>query len=168
MIRILYSDFQRKAELYSGHADCKSLLKSFLSDGASAVVLYRLMRLLQTFRLTPLAYIVQWLNKAVNGCLIGIRAEFGPGFVLIHPVGVVINSAVRGGTGVMIESGVVIGDNRGRSPALGNEIFIGSGAKIIGNVTLGDGTKVGANAVVTKDVPAGNLALGVPATNRPL
>jgi serine O-acetyltransferase len=99
----------------------------------------------------------------LNGCVIGVRAQFGPGLILIHPVGVVINSSTRGGTNVWIESSVVIGDNRGQSPVLGDDIFIGSGAKIIGGVTLGNGARVGANAVVLKSVAPGVTVVGIPA-----
>jgi serine O-acetyltransferase len=106
------------------------------------------------------------INKWMNGCVIGTRAEFGRGLVLIHPVGVVINSSVTAGMNVWIESGVVIGENRGKSPRLGNDIFIGSGAKVVGDIRLGDGSRIGANAVVLKDVPPGATAVGVPAVIR--
>ena len=96
-----------------------------------------------------------------------MKAQFGPGFVLIHPVGVVINSSVRGGRNVWLESSVVIGENRGGFPRLGDDIFVGSGAKIIGAVAVGDRARVGANAVVLHDVPAGHTALGIPARMRP-
>jgi serine O-acetyltransferase len=99
----------------------------------------------------------------LNGCVIGVRAQFAPGFILIHPVGVVINSAIRGGRNVWLESGVVIGDNRGSSPVLGDDIFVGSGAKILGGVTLGSGARVGANAVVMHDVAANATVVGIPA-----
>jgi serine O-acetyltransferase len=95
--------------------------------------------------------------------VIGLRAQFGPGFVLIHPVGVVINSSTRGGRNVWLESGVVIGDNRGLSPVLADDIFVGAGAKIIGGVTLGSGARVGANAVVLKSVGPGVTVVGIPA-----
>jgi len=98
--------------------------------------------------------------------VIGVKARFGPGFVLIHPIGVVINSSVRGGSNVWLESGVVIGDNRGRSPVLGDDVFVGSGAKVIGGLTVGNRAQVGANAVVTRDVPADVTVVGIPA--RPL
>jgi serine O-acetyltransferase len=74
---------------------------------------------------------------------------------------------VRGGSNVFIESGVVIGDNRGSSPVLGDNVFIGSGAKIIGNVKIGSFTFIGANAVVLKDVADGSTAVGVPAKSFP-
>jgi serine O-acetyltransferase len=99
--------------------------------------------------------------------VIGVKARFGPGFVLVHPIGVVINSAVRGGSNISLESGVVIGDNRGGVPVLGNDVFVGSGAKIIGGLTIGSGARVGANAVVLHDVPAGATAVGIPARCKP-
>lgn len=156
-------DLRAKQALYSQYGESCSLLKAALSDGTSATVLYRVQAALARWRLAPLALIAHWLNKFLNGCVIGVRAQFGPGFVLIHPVGVVINSATRGGRNVWLESGVVIGDNRGRCPQLGDDIFIGSGAKVIGGVTLGSGSRVGANAVVLHDVAAGVTVVGIPA-----
>ena len=81
----------------------------------------------------------------------------------MHPVGIVINSKVSGGINITLESGVVMGDAKGASPLLGNTIFIGSGAKIIGGMTIGDAVNIGANAVVVKDVPSNTTAVGVPA-----
>ena len=82
----------------------------------------------------------------------------------MHPQGIVINSKVKGGRNIILESGVVIGDEKGRSPRLGDNIFVGAGAKIIGDLEVGDNVKVGANAVLTKAAPAGATMLGVPAT----
>lgn len=160
---MLLSDLRAKQALYSQYGGRCSLLKAALTDGTSANVLYRAQSALTRWRLTPLALLPHWLNKVMNGCVIGVRAQFGPGFVLIHPVGVVINSSTRGGRNVWIESGVVIGDNRGRSPVLADDIFVGSGAKIIGGVVLGSGARVGANAVVLKDVQPGTTVVGIPA-----
>ena len=96
-------------------------------------------------------------------CIIGRGAEFGPGLVLIHSTGVVINGSVRGGSGIHIEHQVTIGADQRISPTIGDEVFIGAGAKIIGNVKVGNGARVGANAVVVEDVPQGRTAVGVPA-----
>ena len=74
-----------------------------------------------------------------------------------------INSKVRGGQRIIIESGVVIGDEKGKSPELGDNIFIGSGAKIIGDIKIGSNIKVGANAVVVKSAPSNATLLGIPA-----
>lgn len=164
---LIASDLAHKRAVFAADGAEVSKLRIFMSDGTSANILYRTTHWLGGYRaLWPLAFAVQWLNKWLNHCVIGIGADFGPGFVLMHPVGVVINSKVRGGRNVVLESGVVIGDEKGRSPELGDDVFVGAGAKVIGPVTLGDGCKVGANAVVVHSVPAGATVVGIPA--RPL
>ena len=163
---MLLTDLRAKQALYSQYGQRCSLLKALFTDGTLANALYRLQAALSRWHLAPLALLPHWLNKVINGCVIGVRAQFGPGFILIHPVGVVINGSARGGRNVWLESGVVIGDNRGRSPVLADDIFVGSGAKIIGGVHLGSGARVGANAVVLKDVAPGSTVVGIPA--RPL
>lgn len=162
-LRYLYSDLKAKQELYQQYGGKVLLVKVVLSDGTLANFLFRLQSTLVSLKLKPLALVPHLLNKWINGCVIGVGASFGPGLVLIHPIGVVINSSVRGGRNVQIESSVVIGDNRGGSPTLGNDVFLGSGAKVIGPLHIGDGARVGANAVVLKDVPSGATAVGVPA-----
>jgi len=67
------------------------------------------------------------------------------------------------GDDIVLESDVVIGAEKGLSPRLGNRIFLGSGAKILGGIELGDDVTIGANAVVIKDVPSNVVAAGVPA-----
>ena len=163
----LMADLRAKQALYSQYGQKCSILKAVLTDGTLANALYRAQAALCRWRLAPLALIPHWLNKLLNGCVIGVRAQFGPGFVLIHPVGVVINSSTRGGRNVWVESGVVIGDNKGLSPTLADDIFIGSGAKIIGGIKLGSGARVGANSVVLHDVPAGVTVVGIPARALP-
>jgi len=159
----LRDDLLAKQALYSQYGDKHSMIRIILADGTLANVLYRLQSALVRWHLTPLALLAHWFNKWLNGCVIGVHAQFGPGLVLIHPIGVVINSAVKGGRNVRIESGVVIGENRGRFPVLGDDLFIGSGAKIIGEVVLGTGARVGANAVVLRDVAPGTTVVGIPA-----
>lgn len=163
----LRADLQHKREIFQADSGVEmSSLRLWLSDGTGANVLYRIMRWTADKRLTPIAYLFQYINKLLNGCLIGIHADFGPGFVIMHPVGVIINSKVRGGTNITLESGVVIGDNKGLSPVLGNDIFVGAGAKIFGDIKIGNGVKIGANAVVCKSAAEGALMLGVPAEPR--
>jgi serine O-acetyltransferase len=103
------------------------------------------------------------LNGVFCHCIMGRGAQFGPGFVLVHSMGVVINGRVRGGSNVYIEHQVTIGAERGESPILGSDIFIGAGAKVIGAVRIGDGARIGANAVVVDDVPEHCTVVGIPA-----
>jgi serine O-acetyltransferase len=157
------ADLKRKQQLFANDGAQVSLLRILLADGTSANIFYRCMRWCDKYKLFPLAYGFQLLNKLLNGCVIGIKAHFDTGFVIMHPIGVVINSKVTGGHNITLESGVVIGDEKGLSPQLKNNIFIGAGAKIIGSLTIEDNVKIGANAVVTKTAPQGTTMLGIPA-----
>lgn len=159
MWKLLQSDIRAKAEWLYGSSSWRSLLKALCTDGTFAMICYRLMQACQRRRLVPLAMI---FNK-INPCVIGRNADFGPRFVLIHSNGVFINSSVRGGSDIYVEHQVTIGAEKQQAPVLGDDIFIGAGAKILGGIRIGNHVKIGANAVVTKDVPDGATVVGVPA-----
>lgn len=162
--RDIRTDLRLKATwCYGRSGGLGTFLRLLSTDSTMAMVVYRLMQWARRHRLVPLEMVMNRVNGIFSGCIIGRGAEFGEGFVLIHAGGVVINGAVRGGDRIYVEHQVTIGAERGRSPVLGNDIFIGAGAKIIGPVTIGDGARIGANAVVVHDVPAGATVVGVPA-----
>jgi len=81
---------------------------------------------------------------------------------LPHPFGIVVSSGVTFGDDVVIGHQVTIGNRNGimATPKIGNRVYIGAGAKILGPVTIGDDAMIGANAVVTKNVPAGGIVVG--------
>jgi serine O-acetyltransferase len=162
-VKYLQSDIKQKQKTLADEGYQVSMIRTLVSDGTSANALYRLTSWLVKYKLSPLALITLWLNRVINGCVIGAGAKFDKGFVIMHPVGVVINSKVSGGKNIIIESGVVIGDEKGQAPVLGSNIFIGAGAKIIGGISIGDNVKIGANAVVVKSVPDNSTAIGIPA-----
>ena len=92
------------------------------------------------------------------------EAKLGRGLMLPHPNGVVIHEDAVIGDDCMIMQQVTIGMiGEDCVPRLGNNVYVGAGAKIIGKVEIGDGARIGANAVVTKDVPANFTAIGIPA-----
>jgi len=163
LFHLIKSDFTRKQAIFLVDGFDVPMWKILLSDGTAANIIYRLMQFFSRCGLLPLAILFQYLNKLLNHCVIGVKADFSNGFVIMHPVGIVINSKVSGGINITLESGVVMGDAKGASPLLGNTIFIGAGAKIIGGMIIGDVVNVGANAVVVKDVPSNTTAVGVPA-----
>lgn len=165
-ISLLRSDIKAKAIWLYGGARSRDVIKTLLTDGTGAMILYRLMQASQRCHLSPLAMFFNKLN-VFGGCIIGRRADFGPGFVLIHSNGVVINTSVRGGHDIKIEHQVTIGAEREESPILGDDVFIGAGARILGAIRVGSNVRIGANAVVVKDVPDGVTAVGVPAQYRP-
>lgn len=160
---LIVADLRAKAQWCYENKSWPAILKTCLTDGTAAMIWYRLMQWSRRWRLTPLEMIFNKLNAICCNCIIGRGAEFGPGFVLIHATGVVINGQVRAGEQVYIEHQVTIGAERRESPLIGNRVFIGAGAKIIGSVRIGDEARIGANAVVVDDVPEGATVVGIPA-----
>ena len=94
-----------------------------------------------------------------------LATRIGGGLMLPHPTGIVIHPKVSIGPNCMIFQNVNLGSNRGRGgvPVIGGHVDIGPGACVLGGVTIGDHAVIGANAVVLQDVPAGAVAVGVPA-----
>ena len=161
---MLVQDLRAKARLKYRNDQRSAMMKVLSTDGTLAMILYRLMQGSREAGLGPLEMLFNKLNSTLGSCIIGRGAEFGPGFVLFHSNGVVINGRVRGGRNIHIQHEVTLGDDdHGQTPVLGNDVYLGAGAKIIGGVTIGDGTRVGANAVVVNDVPSGATVVGIPA-----
>jgi serine O-acetyltransferase len=162
-LTMLRADLRLKA-LWLYESDSRAaLLKTVVTDGTTSMILYRLMQWSGRRRLWLLEMLFNKLNTICGNCIIGRGAEFGPGFVLIHSSGVVINGRVKGESNIYIEHQVTIGAERRDSPLLGSDIFIGAGAKILGAVQVGDGARIGANAVVIDDVLAHTTVIGIPA-----
>lgn len=103
--------------------------------------------------------------KFWTGIEIHPGAQIGRRLVIDHGVGVVIGETAVIGDDVLIYHGVTLGgrtlDPVKRHPTVGDRVIVGAGAKLIGNITIGNDCRVGANAVVTKDMPAGTVAVGV-------
>src|SRR5436305_3430548 len=124
------------------------MLRMGFSDGTTAQLLYRAMRFCQTHYLKPLAILLYRLNAAVGHSVIGRGAEIGPGFVILHSFSIVINTSVRAGRNLIVEHEVTIGADNGQSPTLGDNVFIGAGAKVLGGIRIGSNVKIGANSLV--------------------
>ena len=163
LFNTLRKDLGHKAEWYELPQSATSIFRICFSDGSFCQILYRAMRFCQLHSLKPVAYLLYRTNVILYGAVIGRGAEFGEGFVLLHTVGTVINSEATAGKNLVLEHGVTIGAEKGRSPSLGDNVFVGAGAKIIGAVKIGSDVKIGANAVVVTDLPDGATAVGVPA-----
>jgi serine O-acetyltransferase len=163
LLKLVQSDLCAKAEWCYQSTHSRAILKTLLTDGTVAMLCYRLMQWARRWKLVPLEMFFNKWNVLFCNCIIGRGAEFGRGFVLVHSTGVVINGRVRGGEHVYIEHQVTIGAERRQSPLLGDHVFIGAGAKVVGSVTIGSHCRIGANAVVISDVPDGATAVGIPA-----
>src|SRR5579863_4403094 len=101
------------------------------------------------------------ISQALSGIRISLDSEIGPGLVIHNFGGVIVHGRV-GKNCVFVPGAQMIsaGDGKGRGyPTLGNGVYVGAGAKILGNVVIGDQARIGANAVVIGDVPAGAVVL---------
>ncbi|MCB1263789.1 MAG: serine O-acetyltransferase [Mycobacterium sp.] len=141
-------------------------------SGLHAIWAYRLAhRLWSRPGLRGAARVLSQLTRFLTGIEIHPGARIGRRFFIDHGMGVVIGETTEIGDDVMIYHGVTLGGRsleRGkRHPTLGNGVTIGAGAKVLGPVVIGEDSAVGANAVVTHDVPKDSIATGIPAVIRP-
>jgi serine O-acetyltransferase len=135
--------------------------------GFHALLVHRLAHWLWESRLKWLARLTSHLGRFLTGIEIHPGARIGRRFFIDHGMGVVIGETAEVGDDCTLYHGVTLGGtswNKGkRHPTLGNGVVLGAGAKILGPITIGDGARVGSNAVVVKSVPPGTTAIGIPA-----
>ena len=116
------------------------------------------------------ARLLSQVSRSVTGVEIHPGAQIGRRFFIDHGMGVVIGETAEVGDDVLLFHGVTLGGRSmkrvERHPTIGNNVIIGAGARVLGPVYIGDGVQIGANCVVVKDIPAGAVATGVPATVR--
>jgi serine O-acetyltransferase len=142
------------------------------SPGLHAIWIYRgAHQLWQRPGGRPVARAVSTVARALTGVEIHPGAQIGRRFFIDHGMGVVIGATAVVGDDVMIYHGVTLGGRtlaRGtkRHPTVGDRVTIGTGARILGNIEIGDDVQIGANSVVVKPVPSGAVATGIPATIR--
>ncbi len=163
----IIGDIKYKAFCYFGEINTKGIFKVLFFESTFASIIHRITQFFQKIKLAPFAQLFLEFYKILFGCNIGRGASFESGLVLPHPRGVLVNGNVVGGKNITIQGGVVIGSKYNGlpvlTPSLGDNIYIGSGAKIIGDVKIGSNVNIGANAVVIKDVPDNVTVAGVPA-----
>ncbi|MFT0213505.1 serine O-acetyltransferase [Pseudomonas sp. F1_0610] len=135
--------------------------------GLHAVWLHRLAHFLWTHNWKWLARCVSNFSRWMTGVEIHPGAKIGRRFFIDHGMGIVIGETAEIGDDVTLYQGVTLGGtswNKGkRHPTLENGVVVGAGAKVLGPFTVGQGAKIGSNAVVTKAVPAEATAVGIPA-----
>ncbi|RMF17692.1 MAG: serine O-acetyltransferase [Gammaproteobacteria bacterium] len=134
--------------------------------GLHALLFHRLNHWLWCHDLKWLARFLSTLARWLTGIEIHPGARIGRRFFIDHGMGVVIGETTEIGDDVTLYQGVTLGGtswNKGkRHPTLGNGVVVGAGAKILGPFEVGENAKVGSNAVVTKEVPAGATVVGIP------
>lgn len=134
--------------------------------GIKAVLLYRIAHFFHKLGMPFIPRYISDIARELTAIEIHPGAEIGSDFFIDHGAGVVIGETAIVGDNVSIYSGVVLGGTRlekeKRHPTVGNDVVIGTGAKILGPVIIGDNVRVGANSVVINDVPSHCVVVGVP------
>jgi serine O-acetyltransferase len=137
-----------------------------LYSGLHAVVLHRMAHGLWKMKIPLLPRIISQFARFLTGIEIHPGARIGTGLFIDHGSGVVIGETSIIGDNVTLYQGVTLGgtgkETGKRHPTLEDNIVVGSGAKVLGNITIGKASYIGANAVVLKDVPPNSTVVGVP------
>jgi len=153
--------------VFRGDPAAKSAVEIFFCyPGFHAILLHRMAHRFYTAGFLLAARIVSQFNRTVTGIEIHPGATIGRRCFIDHGMGVVIGETTEIGDDVLLYQGVTLGgtgkEKGKRHPTIGNNVVIGTGAKILGNITIGDHTKVGAGSVVIRSVPDHSTVVGVP------
>jgi serine O-acetyltransferase len=145
----------------------RNAFEVFLSyPGFHAVVMHRAAHWLYKHRLKLLARFLSQFNRFITGIEIHPAAKIGKGLFIDHGMGVVIGETVEIGENVTIYQGATLGgtgkETGKRHPTIGNNVVISTGAKVLGPFKVGDNSKIGAGAVVLKEVPPNCTVVGIP------
>jgi serine O-acetyltransferase len=145
----------------------RSLLDTLLTyPGLHAVLAHRVAHAAWARGHRFIARLISAAARTVTGVDIHPGATLGPGVFIDHATGVVIGETTVVGEDVTIYQGVTLGGTSlrpgKRHPTLHDRVVVGAGAQVLGDITLGDDARIGANAVVVRDVPAGTVVVGVP------
>jgi serine O-acetyltransferase len=163
-------DFLKAYKRYDPAA--KSMLEvALLYPGPKAMLFHRIAHFFYEMQLHFIARLVSELGRAITGIEIHPGAKLGRRLVIDHGMGVVIGETAEVGDDCIIFHGVTLGglkfDPVKRHPTIGSRVLIGAGAKVLGPVLIADDCRIGANAVVSKNMEAGSTAVGNPATITP-
>ena len=141
----------------------------FLYPGIKAIICHRLAHRLFLWKIPFLPRIIAEISRWLTGIEIHPGASIGHECVFDHGMGIVIGETAIIGDRVLIYQGVTLGSRKitrlggKRHPTIEDDVVLGAGCKIIGNITIEKNARVGANSVVLKNVPAGATVVGIPA-----
>ena len=138
----------------------------FCYPGFHAVLMHRLAHRLYQWHLPLVPRMISQLSRFLTGIEIHPGARIGRRFFIDHGMGVVIGETAEIGDDVLLYQGVTLGgtgnETGKRHPTLGNRVVVGTGAKILGNIKIGDNVRIGAGSVVVHPVPDHSTVVGIP------
>ncbi|MGH2905876.1 MAG: serine O-acetyltransferase [Solirubrobacterales bacterium] len=145
----------------------KTAVQFLVNPGVMAVAMHRMARWLYEKNLIFPSQVMDRLTEFFTGAQIPGQTEIGPGFRVYHPNGLVISPCSKLGKNACVHSDVVFGKSMGdwriEAPIIGDDVTLGTGVKLLGQITLGSRVMVGANSVVLQDLPDDCIAAGIPA-----
>jgi len=164
VFEVIKKDFQA---IFERDPAAVNAIEVFLTyPGFHAVLFHRIAHWLWEKRVPIIPRLISHISRFLTGIEIHPGARIGSGFFIDHGMGVVIGETTVIGNNVTLFQGVTLGgtgkEKGKRHPTLGNNIVIGVGAKVLGDIVIGDNVKVGANSVVLESVPPDSTVVGVP------
>jgi len=137
---------------------------TFACDAFILLIMFRTRRWLRRHHIPLVNRVMRIMETALFAIELGNDVELGSGVVFMHTVGTVVGGDAKIGDECIFLGGNTIGANGGHGhPRIGARTVIGAGARVLGEITIGEDCVLGANAVVVADVPAGKVAVGIPA-----
>jgi serine O-acetyltransferase len=138
----------------------------FCYPGFHAIFFYRIAHWFWTKRMYFIGRLLSHVGRFFTGIEIHPGAKIGKRFFIDHGMGVVVGETAEVGDNVLLYHGVTLGGTSWkkvkRHPTIGSNVVIGAGAKILGPITVGNNTRIGANSVVVNDVPPNSIVVGIP------
>ena len=153
--------------IYEKDPAAENLLEVLLCyPGLHALIMHRIAHKLNYWKIPLIPRIISNISRFFTGIEIHPSARIGRRFFIDHGMGVVIGATTIIGDDVLLYQGVTLGgtgnEHGKRHPTLGNNIVVGSGAKVLGNIEIGSNSRIGAGSVVVDSVPENSTVVGIP------
>lgn len=168
LIKKIFSQVKEDIKtIYEKDPAAENLLEVlFCYPGLHALILHRIAHKLNYWKIPLIPRIISNISRVLTGIDIHPAARIGRRFFIDHGMGVVIGATTIIGDDVLLYQGVTLGgtgnEHGKRHPTLHNNIVVGAGAKILGNITIGSNSRIGAGSVVVDDVPENSTVVGIP------
>lgn len=165
MFKSLYEDAKNMKEKDPAARNILEII--ILYSGFHAIFFHRIAHFLYNKKLFFIARLISQISRFITGIEIHPGANIGKRLFIDHGMGIVIGETAEIGDDCTIYHGVTLGgtgkDKNKRHPTLGRGVLVGAGSKVLGPIKINDYAKIGAGAVVVKEVPKGKTVVGIPA-----
>ena len=167
MIKMIKAIYEDAKNIYNKDPACKSIVEAIiLYPGFYAIAFHRIAHFLYKIKLLFIARLISQIARFLTGIEIHPGAKIGRRLFIDHGMGVVIGETATIGDDCILYHNCTLGgtgkEKKKRHPDIGNNVMVGTGAKILGPIKIGNNVKIGANSVVLKDVPDDTTIVGIP------